>query len=130
MSKRIAWVALSMVAFAGIAVAAEGLTAKDIMGKMNKGPNSALARLKAEFKGAPDWDKVTATSKEVVELTEALGKASPKKGDADSWAKLTGAWVADAKALETAAKDHNTKAAKAAFGKLGAACKSCHTSHK
>ena len=130
MSKRIAWVALSMVAFAGIAVAAEGLTAKDVMKKLNGGPKGALNVVKAELKGSPDWDKVTATSKEIVELTEALGKASPKKGDADSWAKHTGAWVTDAKALATAAGAHDTKAAKAAVGKLGAACKSCHTAHK
>ena len=130
MSKRIAWVALSMMAFAGIAVAAEGLTAKEVMKKMNGGPKGALNVVKAELKGSPDWDKVSATSKEIVELTEALGKATPKKGDAESWAKLTGAWTTEAKALEAAAGKHDTKAAKAALGKLGGACKSCHTAHK
>ena len=87
----------------------EKVTIKVVMQKAMKG---GLCKKVAEGK-ASDEEK-----KQLVELFTALSKATPPKGDADSWKDKTGA-------LLTAAKGTDGEALKKA-----ADCKACHTEHK
>ena len=88
---------------------------KDVMKKAMKGP---LLK-KVAGGGASDAEK-----KELHAMMVALSKNKPKKGDADSWGKLTGALVkasqaavaGDAKAGDMLKKTSN--------------CKACHGTHK
>ena len=88
---------------------------KDIMKKAFKGP---LLK-KVAGGGASDAEK-----KQLHSMLVALSKNKPKKGDAESWTKLTGALV---KASEAAVKgDSNAGQAL----KKAANCKACHNNHK
>ena len=69
--------------------------------------------------GASDAEK-----KELHSLLVALSKNNPKKGDAESWKKLTGALVKASKA----AVNGDAKAGDAL--KKAANCKACHNNHK
>jgi hypothetical protein len=88
---------------------------KDVMKKAFKGP---LLK-KVAGGGASDAEK-----KELHSMLVALSKNKPKKGDAESWKKLTGALV---KASEAAVKG-DAKAGD--MLKKAANCKACHNSHK
>jgi hypothetical protein len=88
---------------------------KDVMKKAFKGP---LLK-KVAGGGASDAEK-----KQLHEMLVALSKNKPKKGDAESWKKLTGALV---KASEAAVKG-DAKAG--GMLKKAANCKACHNSHK
>jgi len=88
---------------------------KDVMKKAMKGP-----LLKKVASGdASDEEK-----KELHAMMVALSKNKPKKGDEESWKKLTGALV---KASQTAVAG-DAKAG--GMLKKAANCKACHTSHK
>lgn len=103
---------------------------KDVM-KLNKGAKSPLAQLKTKLsEETPDWAGLEKLSKEFVDLTAALVKNDPPKGDAASWKKLSDAYHAEAKALADAAKSKDKAAAVAAQKKLATSCKSCHSVHK
>ena len=88
---------------------------KDVMKKAFKGP---LLK-KVASGGASEAEK-----KELHGMLVALSKNKPKKGDAESWKKLTGALV---KASEAAVKG-DPKAG--GMLKKAANCKACHNSHK
>ena len=104
---------------------------KKIMGAMNKGPKSLTGLLKTALKAqSPNWTVIQKDTKRIAELTDALTKLKPKKGDGSSWEKLSTAYAADAKALDEAAGKKDKAAAEAAFKKLGGSCKSCHDAHK
>ncbi len=111
--------------------AARARTVKEIMGKLNKGPNSLCPSLGKALRSAnPSWDDVQKQSKEFVELAEEMTQADPPKGSKASWDKLTKAYVANAKALSTAADKKDKTAAQAAVKSLQGSCKSCHSAHK
>ncbi|AGA28081.1 cytochrome c [Singulisphaera acidiphila] len=104
---------------------------KQVMVKLNKGPNSPLAKLKTDLSAsAPDWESIEKSAKDFVTFGAALTKNSPSKGDKASWTKLSDLYLADSKALDTAAKNHDLAAAKAAHQRLSASCKACHGAHK
>ncbi|WP_406698933.1 cytochrome C [Singulisphaera sp. Ch08] len=104
---------------------------KQVMVKLNKGPNSPLAKLKTDLgSSTPDWDTIQQSAKEFVTFGAALAKSTPTKGDKASWAKLSDLYLKDSKALDNAAKDHDLAAAKAAHQRLSASCKACHGAHK
>ena len=104
---------------------------KKIMGAVNKGPKSLTGLLKTAFKAdEPKWEGIQKDAKRIAELTDAMAKLKPKKGDGASWDKLAGAYAADAKELHEAADKKDKTAALAAFKKLETSCKSCHTAHK
>ena len=88
---------------------------KDVMKKAFKGP---LLK-KVASGGASEAGK-----KELHGMLVALSKNKPKKGDAESWKKLTGALV---KASEAAVKG-DAKAG--GMLRKAANCKACHNSHK
>ena len=88
---------------------------KDVMKKAFKGPL---------LKKVAGGDASEAEKKELHQMLVALSKNKPKKGDAESWKKLTGALV---KASEAAVKG-DAKAG--SMLKKAANCKACHYSHK
>ncbi len=106
-------------------------TIKDVMGLNKGGPKSPLGQVKSKLaEASPDWAGLGKLSKEFVDLSAALGKNEPPKGDEGSWKKLTDAYHADAKALASAVKAEDKAAAEAAHKKLATSCKSCHSVHK
>src|SRR4051812_42429824 len=106
-------------------------TIKEVMGKLHKGAQSPLAKLKTQLgSSSPDWDTIQKTTKDFVILGAALAKNDPPKGGKESWQKLADAYFQDAKALDDAAKAKDAAAAQAAHKRLQASCKSCHGAHK
>jgi hypothetical protein len=108
-------------------------TIKDVMGKLNKGPNAMTPTIGKDLKDDPPaWDDLQKETKDFVKCVEALGKNTPPKGEKDSWEKLTKAYLDNAKALEAATAKKDKKAAQDAYGRLAAPgnCKACHSEHK
>src|SRR5258708_27576090 len=72
---------------------------KEIMGKLHKGANAPLAKLKTALKAdKPDWKEVQDLSKEFVTLGAGLAKNVPPKGDKSAFAQLADAYYQKAKA--------------------------------
>lgn len=116
---------------AGLAVAGKATTAKEIMGVLNKGPNSLTTNLKKGLqKDEPNWKDIQEQTKEYAALTADLNKATPPAGDKASWDKLTKGYADTAKALDTAAQKKDKAAALAAHGQLTKACMACHQVHR
>jgi cytochrome c556 len=102
-----------------------------IMETLHKGRRSPLSTLKAALKSpSPDWAVVQKQSKTYAKVAADLPKNDPPKGDAASFKKLAKAFAANAKTLEESAAKEDLAATKAAFGKLGSACMTCHDAHK
>ena len=91
-------------------------TTKQVMGKVMK--KGTLMEKVATGK-ASDEDK-----KMLHEMLVALGKNTPKKGEADSWKELTGKLVTAAKGVVEG------KDGAVADLKKAANCKACHSKHK
>jgi hypothetical protein len=102
-----------------------------IMKKLHKGAKAVHKGIEKDLdeKDVP-WDEVQMLSKEYVTLTTDLTKETPEKGGADSWKKLTKAYNAAAKSLETAASKKDGKLATDAFATLSESCKACHKEHR
>jgi cytochrome c556 len=104
---------------------------KEIMGKLHKGANAPLARLKTALKtDTPDWKEVQDQSKDFVILGAGLARNEPPQGDRSAFVQLADAYYQNAKALDDAAKAENRTKALAALNKIGASCKACHAAHK
>ncbi|TWU60073.1 hypothetical protein Poly51_03470 [Rubripirellula tenax] len=88
---------------------------KEIMKKAMKGP---LLKKVAEG-GASDEEK-----KELHAMMVALSKNTPKKGEQESWDKMTAALVKASKAAVDGTDGAGEMLSK------GANCKACHTPHK
>jgi cytochrome c556 len=119
---------LALVAGAG---ADDPLSIKDVMGKLHKGANSPLAKLKTALKAdAPDWKAVQDLSKDFVSFGAALAKNDPPRGEKADFEKRGNVYYDTAKALDDAAKAEDKAKAQAALKKIGASCKACHAAHK
>jgi len=94
---------------------APSVSIKDVMKKAFKGP-----LLKTVASGSA----TDAQKKELHAMLVALSKNKPKKGDAESWKKLTGSLV---KASQAAVAG-DAKAG--GMLKKAANCKACHSQHK
>jgi Cytochrome C' len=107
----------------------ESATIKEVMDQLHKGGSAPLAKtaLKAE---SPDWSKVQELTKEFVKYGALLEKNEPPRGDKADFEKLAKAYYTNAKALDDAAKAEDKDKAQSALNKIGASCKTCHTSHK
>jgi cytochrome c556 len=104
---------------------------KEIMGKLHKGANAPLAKLKTALKAdTPDWKEVQDLSKDFVILGAGLAKNEPPRGDKAAFVELADAYYQNAKALDDAAKAEGKAKAQAALNKIGASCKACHAAHK
>jgi hypothetical protein len=103
---------------------------KEVMGKVGK-PSGLYPSVAAELREAdPMWEQVKQDTKEMSKLLATLAKATPPKGDKDSWSKLTKAFADNAKALEKAAAKMDLKAARDVSKKMGDSCKGCHAAHR
>jgi cytochrome c556 len=104
---------------------------KEIMGKLHKGANAPLAKLKTALKAdAPDWKDVQDLSKDFVILGAGLAKNEPPRGDKSAFEQLANAYYQNAKSLDDASKAEDKAKAQAALNKIGASCKACHSAHK
>jgi cytochrome c556 len=102
-----------------------------IMEKLHKGRKSTMATLKTALKSqSPDWASVQKETGTYAKYAAYMPKNKPPKGDEASYQKLAKAFAANSKALDEAAKKEDLGATKAAFGKIGGSCKSCHDAHR
>ena len=92
------------------------ITIKDVMKKVMKGKPSMLAKV---VKSGTDKER-----KELHEMLVALSKATPKKGEADSWKELTG------KIVKASEKFVEGDASAGAALMKASNCKACHSKHK
>ena len=104
---------------------------KAIMGRLHKGANAPLAKLKTALKrDTPDWKEVKDLTEDFVKLGAGLAKNKPPKGDNSAYLKRADAYYEYAKSLNDAAKAEDKAKAQAALNKIGASCKACHSAHK
>src|SRR5258708_7928984 len=81
---------------------------KAIMQKANKPGSGLYSIIVQELKAEDtDWAEVIRDAQELKRLADMLPKLSPPKGEAESWARLTKAYIADSAALQEAAKKKN-----------------------
>lgn len=111
--------------------AADAPSVHDIMVKLMRGPRALQNQIGKELKSAmPAWDTLGPQTTEYVSLASALGKAEPRKGSKESWAKQTADFAASATSLNAAVQSKNRDAALAAHMSLTRACMGCHQQHK
>ena len=125
--------AASVLAVLVLAAGADDSTPsiKEIMGKLHKGANAPLAKLKTALKSdTPDWKDVQELSKLFVSQGAGLAKNQPPKGDKSAFDKRAKDYYQYAKALDDAAKAEDKAKAQSALNKIGASCKACHSAHK
>jgi hypothetical protein len=104
---------------------------KEIMGKLHKGANAPLARLKTALKAdTPDWKDIRDKTKDFVIFGAALAKNTPPRGDKASFENLADTYYQNTKALDHAAKSEDMAKARAALTKIAASCMACHSAHK
>ncbi len=104
---------------------------KEIMGKLNRGPECLNAKIGKELKAdQPDWSALQAETKEFAALASLVGQNDPPKGDKESWATLTKAYATNARSMDAAAQNKDKEAAHAAHAAMAKSCKVCHTAHR
>ncbi len=104
---------------------------KEAMVKVGKGPTSLVPTINKELKEAsPPWDAIGPQAHEVAALAASIVKEEPTRGDKESWARLTGTFVATADELEKAAQSKDRDAATKAHAKLANGCMECHRAHR
>jgi cytochrome c556 len=123
--------AMLAAATAGRAADDETPSIDKIMEKLHKGRRSTMATLKTALKSqSPDWGTVQKETGTYAKYAGYMPKNKPPKGDDASYQKLAKAYAANSKAMDDAAKKEDLVATKAAFGKVGGSCKSCHDAHR
>jgi hypothetical protein len=107
------------------------ISIKDIMTKAHKGADSLIGKLDKELKDTePDWGPIQKQTKELVDLGTALSKATPPKGDKESWEKLTKAYVDNAREMDAAAQKKDRDVTAARLKTTTTMCGKCHPLHK
>ena len=107
----------------------KGPTIKEIMKAGHAGADAYLGKVNAAVKGG-NWDDAAKAAKALDDNAALLGKATPKKGDASSWADLTKKYHGNTSALLAATEKKDAAGAKSAVGALQGSCKECHSVHK
>jgi hypothetical protein len=94
-------------------------------------PSSVLGRIGRELeeKEIP-WDNVQHDSDEFLELTKKLETLSPRRGESNSWKRLTSQLVQSATDLATASQRKDLEASKVQREHVFAACTECHKAHR
>lgn len=108
-------------------------TVKEVMAKVNKGPNSLCPTLGKAIKAdTPNWEEIQKETKAFLTFAEALTRNDPPRGDRASWDKLTKAYLQNVKELDDAVQKKDKAAATAAHGKVAhsASCNNCHKAHR
>jgi cytochrome c556 len=103
---------------------------KEIMKLAHTDKAALIKTIAADLKGEVKWDDVGKKTKELVGLSDELAMAKPKKGDEESWKKVTGEYTEGAKKLNEAAEKKDADAAKKSLSTLQGSCKGCHALHK
>ena len=110
---------------------ARAKTVKEIMEKLNKGPQSESAKLKSALAAkSPNWETIQASTKEYADLGPALGENDPPKGAKESWKTHSETFASQTKALNEAADKKDLAATKGAFQKISMSCMGCHRAHR
>ena len=106
-------------------------TIKEVMQKLHKGPNAALAKLKKDLAAdSLDWEDIKAKAKDFETFGAALPKNDPPKGEKDDWKKLADSYYENAKKLNSAAKKEDKDGVQTSFSKIQKACAACHKAHR
>ena len=104
---------------------------KEVMVKIGKGPNALTPTIAKELKEAqPPWDAIGSQAHEVSTLAASIVKEEPTRGDKESWARLSGIFLASADELDKAAQSKDQAAATNAHAKLANGCMECHRAHR
>jgi len=124
--------AMIFAASDNIAAVADEVATDEVMKKVNGKEGLKLSIAKALQAKKVDWDALKMSSEELVKLAEAMAANKQEKGGDDSWAKLTKAYLNNAKAIDAAIMKKDTKLAFAAHSKAfaQATCGACHKVHK
>lgn len=102
---------------------------KQIMKGAHGGEDAYVAKVVAASKGG-NWEDAQKSAKALSEEGTALGKNTPKKGEAKSWDALAKKYAENTKAVYDATEKKDKAATGAALDTLRASCKECHTAHK
>ena len=104
-------------------------TVSEIMKKGHAGTMSFKAKIETSVK-AEKWDDAKTPSDLLKAFGDDLGKNKVKKGDEDSWKKLTAGYAKITADISAGVEKKDAKATTAALGALGKSCKECHSVHK
>lgn len=104
-------------------------TTKEIMKKLADKEAGIVAKA-AKLGKDEKWDDAAKLSKDIKEYGAALGKNKPKKGDTDSWEKLTKKYADTTAEIATAVGKKDAKALETSVKAFSGMCKSCHEVHK
>jgi hypothetical protein len=101
------------------------------MARLGMGERALTAVIGAGLDAAPPpWETLQTQAQEYAELAAELARSEPRRGSPAAWAKQTAAYAAAAAALDRAARARDRAAARAAHGRLTAACLGCHREHR
>ncbi len=90
-------------------------TIKEVMQKLHKGPNAALAKLKKDLAAdSLDWKDIQAKAKLFETYGAALAENEPPKGEKDHWKRLADSYDEHAKKLYHSAKHEDKDGVQAA----------------
>jgi len=79
---------------------------------------------------AEKWEDAQKLAKKMAECASALPKNKCPLGDAESWAKLTKQYAAQAEAVSKAAESKDTEKFNDALKTFTGSCKACHEAHR
>ena len=121
---------MGAVAFSANAEDKKAPTSKEVMKAVN-GKVGLCAKTSA-FGKDMKWEDAAKVAKDLKEMGEALGKADPKKGDPESWKKLTKTYAERTEAISDAVEKKDAKALDSAVKEFtaGKNCMECHSKHK
>jgi cytochrome c556 len=118
---------------AALAVA-DGPSTPSIMALMHKQYTVSRAPfkiLKRELDAtAPDWEKAREASEKFGGLAADLAKNTPLSGTPDSWRRMVGQHLADARALDDAVRARDKAKLRAAHQRIADSCRTCHQAHR
>jgi hypothetical protein len=91
----------AMLGVAGLAGAQDDKpTIKQAMGKLHRGPTSAISTVKKGLAAdAPDWKGVQKSSKLIADLSATITELEPPKGDQADYTKQSKAYASNAKLI-------------------------------
>lgn len=107
------------------------LTVKDIMKRVNKGPESLFPMVRKGLNADnPDWAALQKQAKEIADLAASLGKQDPPRGEKGTWLKFSKEYAESTKAMSDAAQKMDKQGMIGVHGKLTQACSACHNAHR
>jgi hypothetical protein len=119
---------VAMLASYGVATSANAADVEigEVM-KKSFAKDGLKGKISTAVKGEK-WEDAAKLAKEWNELSVALGKNKPPKGDPKSWEKLCGGFEEATKGVLAGAEKKDAKAVSKAMSTIN--CASCHKAHK